>query len=67
MVECDTSKKCEYVKVKAIELALLEFIKDKKLVTEDEYVKIKLKIEQEYIKHDRLNNFEKYTYAGQGN
>ena len=59
MVKSDTN----YIKTKAIELALLELIKKQNLITESDYEKIKLKIEQEFTKNNKLNNLENYTYA----
>ena|GEM_PF-3388847 len=59
MAKSDTN----YIKTKAIELALLELIKKQNLITESDYEKIKLKIEQEFTKHNKLNNLENYTYA----
>ena len=59
MVKSDTN----YIKNKAVQLVLLELIKKQNLITESDYEKIKLKIEQEFTKHYKLNNLENYTYA----
>ena len=44
------------------EIAMLEFIKDNNLIDNNEYKKIKNKIENEYAKYNKLNNSE-YSFA----
>ena len=41
---------------------MLEFIKDNNLINDIEYKKIKNKIENEYAKHNKLNN-SNYSFA----
>ncbi len=41
---------------------MLEFIKDNHLIDNNEYEKIKNKIENEYAKYNKLNNSE-YSFA----
>ena len=57
-----SDKKLIYLKTYVAELAMLEFIKDNNLINENEYKKIKNKIENEYAKYNKLNN-SKYSFA----
>ncbi len=57
-----SDKKLEYLKTYVTEIAMLEFIKDKNLIDNNEYKKIKNKIENEYAKYNKLNN-SKYIFA----
>lgn len=57
-----SDKSLEYLKAYVVEIAMLEFIKDNNLIDINEYKKIKNKIENEYEKHNRLNNSE-YSFA----
>ncbi len=57
-----SDKKLEDLKSYVIEIAMLEFIKDNNLIDNNEYQKIKNKIENEYAKYNRLNNSE-YSFA----
>ena len=41
---------------------MIEFIKDNNLIDNNEYQKIKIKIENEYAKYNTLNN-SKYIFA----
>ena len=41
---------------------MLEFIKDNNLIGNEEYKKLKNKIENEYAKYNKLNNSE-YSFA----
>ncbi len=57
-----SDKKLEYLKTYVTEISMLEFIKDKNLIDNNEYKKIKNKIENEYAKYNKLNN-SKYNFA----
>ena len=57
-----SDKKLEYLKTYVAEVAMLEFIKDNNLINENEYKKIKSKIENEYAKYNKLNNSE-YSFT----
>ncbi len=57
-----SDKKCEHLKSYVTEIAMLEFIKDNNLIDNNEYQKIKTKIENEYTKYNKLNN-SKYSFA----
>lgn len=57
-----SDKKLEHLKSYVVEIALLEFIKDNNLIDNNEYKKIKNKIELEYAKYNKLNNSE-YSFA----
>jgi len=57
-----SDKKLVHLKTYVAELAMLEFIKDNNLINENEYKKIKNKIESEYAKYNKLNNSE-YSFA----
>ena len=57
-----SDKKLEYLKSYVAEIAMLEFIKDNNLIDNNEYKKIKNKIEDEYAKYNKLNNSE-YRFA----
>ena len=57
-----SDKKLEHLKSYIVEIAMLEFIKDNNLIDNNEYQKIKTKIENEYAKYNRLNNSE-YSFA----
>ena len=57
-----SDKKLEDLKSYVIEIAMLEFIKDNNLIDNNEYQKIKTKIENEYTKYNKLNN-SKYSFA----
>ena len=57
-----SDKKLEDLKSYVIEIAMLEFIKDNNLIDNNEYQKIKTKIENEYTKYNKLNNSE-YSFA----
>ncbi len=57
-----SDKKLEYLKTYVTEISMLEFIKDKNLIDNNEYKKIKNKIENEYAKYNKLNNSE-YNFA----
>lgn len=55
--------KCnEKLKIYVAELAMLEYIFDNNLITNDEYKIIKNKIELEYAKYKTLNN-SNYSFA----
>jgi len=59
----ERSDKCnEKLKSYIAELAMLEYIFDNNLITNDEYKIIKNKIELEYAKHKTLNNSD-YSFA----
>ena len=59
----ERSDKCnEKLKIYVAEIAMLEFIKDNNLIDNNEYKKIKNKIENEYAKYNKLNNSE-YSFA----
>ena len=57
-----SDKKLEYLKSYVVEIAMLKFIKDNNLIDNNEYQKIKIKIENEYAKYNTLNN-SKYSFA----
>ena len=57
-----SDKKLEHLKSYVAEIAMLEFIKDNNLIDNNEYQKIKTKIENEYAKYNKLNNSE-YSFA----
>ncbi len=57
-----SDKKLEYLKTHVVEIAMLEFIKDNNLIDNNEYKKIRNKIENEYAKYNKLNNSE-YSFA----
>lgn len=57
-----SDKKLEHLKTYVVEIAMLEFIKDNNLIDNNEYKKIKNKIENEYSKYNKLNNSE-YSFA----
>ena len=57
-----SDKKLEDLKSYVIEIAMLEFIKDNNLIDNNEYKKIKNKIENKYAKYNKLNN-SKYSFA----
>lgn len=59
----ERSDKCnEKLKIYVAELAMLEYIFDNNLITNDEYKIIKNKIELEYAKYKTLNNSD-YSFA----
>ena len=57
-----SDKKCEHLKTYVAEIAMIEFIKDNNLIDNNEYKKIRNKIENEYAKNHKLNNSE-YSFA----
>ncbi len=57
-----SDKKLEYIKTHVVGIAMLEFIKDNNLIDNNEYKKIRNKIENEYAKYNKLNNSE-YSFA----
>ena len=57
-----SDKRLDYLKTYVAEIAMLEFIKDNNLIDNNEYKKIKTKIENEYAKYNKLNNSE-YRFA----
>ena len=57
-----SDKKLEHLKAYIVEIAMLEFIKDNNLIDNNEYQKIKTKIENEYAKYNKINNSE-YSFA----
>lgn len=57
-----SDKKLEHLKSYVVEIAMLEFIKDNHLIDNNEYKKIKNKIENEYAKYNKLNN-STYSFA----
>ena len=57
-----SDKKLEHLKSYIAEIAMLEFIKDNNLIDNNEYKKIKNKIENEYANYNKLNN-SKYSFA----
>ena len=57
-----SDKRLEHLKSYVVEIAMLEFIKDSNLIDNNEYKKIKTKIENEYAKYNKLNNSE-YSFA----
>lgn len=58
----ESDKHYEYLRAYIAELAMLEFIKDNNLINDIEYKKIKNKIENEYVKRNKLNN-SNYGFA----
>ena len=58
----ESDKHYEYLRAYIAELAMLEFIKDNKLINDIEYKKTKNKIENEYAKRNKLNN-SNYRFA----
>lgn len=59
----ERSDKCnEKLKIYVAELAMLEYIFDNNLITNDEYKIIKNKIELEYTKYKTLNNSD-YSFV----
>ena len=58
----ESDKHYEYLKTYIAQLAMLEFIKDNNLIDDTQYKKIKNKIENEYAKHNKLNN-SNYGFA----
>lgn len=57
-----SDKRLDYLKTYVAEIAMLEFIKDNNLIENNDYKKLKNKIENEYAKYNRLNNSE-YSFA----
>ncbi len=57
-----SDKKLEHLKSYVVEIAMLEFIKDNSLIDNNEYKKIKTKIEKNHAKYNKLNNSE-YSFA----
>ncbi len=57
-----SDKRLEHLKTYIAEIAMLEFIKNNNLIDNNEYKKIKNKIENEYAKYNKLNN-SKYSFA----
>lgn len=57
-----SDKKLEHLKSYVAEIAMLEFIKDNNLIDDNEYKKIKNKIENEYVKYNKLNNSQ-FSYT----
>ena len=57
-----SDKKYEHLKNYVAEIAMLEFIKDNNLIENNDYKKLKNKIENEYAKYNKLNNSE-YSFA----
>ena len=57
-----SDKKLGHLKSYVVEISMLEFIKDNNLIDNNEYQKIKIKIENEYAKYNKLNN-SKYSFA----
>ena len=57
-----SDKRLEHLKTYVVEIAMLEFIKGNNLINENEYNKLKNKIEHEYAKYNKLNNSE-YSFA----
>ena len=57
-----SDKRLEHLKAYVVEIAMLEYIKENNLIDNDEYKKIKNKIENEYAKYNKLNNSE-YSFA----
>lgn len=58
-----SDKELIHLKTYVVELAMSEFINDNNLINENEYKRIKNKIENEYAKYNKLNNSE-YNFAG---
>ena len=54
-----SDKQLEQLRTYIVELAMLEFIKDNNLINDNEYIKIKNKIDTEY---KTLNNSD-YSFA----
>lgn len=54
-----SDKQLEQLRTYVVELAMLEFIKDNNLINDNEYIKIKNKIDTEY---KTLNNSD-YSFA----
>ena len=52
----------EKLKIYVAELAMLEYIFDNNLITNDEYKIIKNKNELEYVNYNKLNNSD-YSFA----
>lgn len=57
-----SDKRLEHLKSYVVEIAMLEFIKDNNLIDNNEYKKIRNKIENEYEKYNKLNN-SRYSFA----
>ena len=57
-----SDKRLEHLKAYVVEIAMLEFIKENNLIDNNEYKKIKNKIENEYANYNKLNNSE-YNFA----
>ena len=57
-----SDKRLEHLKAYVVEIAMLEFIKDNNLIDNNEYKKIKNKIELVYANYNKLNNSE-YSFA----
>lgn len=57
-----SDEKLKHLKTYVVEIAMLEFIKDNNLIDNNEYKKIKNKIENEYANYNKLNN-SKYSFA----
>lgn len=57
-----SDKGLKYLKAYVAEIAMLEFVKDNNLIDNNEYKRIKIKIENEYAKYNRLNN-SRYSFA----
>lgn len=57
-----SDKRLEHLKIYVAEIAMLEFIKDNNLIGNEQYKKIKNKIENEYAKYNKLNN-SGYNFA----
>ena len=57
-----SDKRLEHLKTYVAEIAMLEFIKDNNLIENNDYKKLKNKIENEYAKYNKLNNSE-YSFA----
>ncbi len=57
-----SDKKLGHLKSYVVEISMLKFIKDNNLIDNNEYQKIKIKIENEYAKYNTLNN-SKYSFA----
>lgn len=58
----ESDKHYEYLKAYIAQIAMLEFIKDNNLINDNQYKKIKNKIENEYAKYNKLNN-SSYGFA----
>lgn len=57
-----SDKELKYLKSYVVEIAMLEFIKEKDLISEIEYEKLKNKIIEQYKNYNILNN-SKYSFA----